>query len=339
MNTCRYTIPRSKTLYSSICVISLLLISALILFMAWSSGYASQTNGFDTDGALIPSNEIFHGGPPRDGIPSIDKPRFLSASNASFLKPDDRVLGVFHNNVAKAYPIRILNYHEIVNDKMGKDAIVVSFCPLCGTGMVFKSSIKGIDRSFGVSGLLYNSDMLLYDRESFSLWSQIMMQSISGPLKGTQLDPLAVSNTSWSDWRDKYPTTKVLSRNTGFSRNYDSSPYPGYLKSESVMFPVSNFVAKYHPKELVIGLQIGKSFKAYPFSELGKADKKVLNDTLGGVRLSVLYSAKHRTGSVYNENNEEIPTVISFWFAWAAFHPNSEVYLANGPKESNGDPK
>ena len=304
-----------------------LLAVIIILLTACSSGLASPTNGFDIRGALVPENEIFHGGPPKDGIPSIDKPKFLPASGSHGLKPEDRVLGVFHNGIAKAYPIGILNYHEIVNDKFGADAIIVSYCPLCGTGMVFDANIKGIDRQFGVSGLLYNSDMLLYDRESMSLWSQIMMQSISGPLKGETLKPLVVANTSWSHWRARHPSTLVLSRDTGFSRDYDRTPYPGYSKDSTIMFPVNNLaVARYHPKELVIGLQIGNTYKAYPFSELAKSGKQTIIDIVGNRSVPIRFDAKHRTGEVYDTTGAEIPTVISYWFAWIAFHPDSEVF-------------
>lgn len=303
-----------------------LLGTLILLVIVWSPGFASATNGFDISGALVPENEIFHGGPPRDGIPAIDRPKFISAGEATFLNPEDRVLGVFHNSIARAYPVLVLNYHEIVNDRFGNDAIVVSFCPLCGTGMVFSASVKGVNRQFGVSGLLYNSDMLLYDRESESLWSQIMMQAISGPLKGTTLEPLAVANTSWADWRSRHPDTQVLSRDTGYARNYSTSPYPGYEQSETVMFPVSHFASQYHPKELVIGLQVGKEYKAYPFSELAKTGKTKITDTFASQQLTILFSTRHRTGTVMDANNNEIPAVISYWFAWMAFHPDSAVY-------------
>ena len=300
--------------------------SVFLLVTVWSSGFASSTNGFDISDSLVPQNEIFHGGPPRDGIPAIDRPKFISAGDAAFLNPEDRVLGVFHNGFARAYPVLILNYHEIVNDHFGEDAVVVSFCPLCGTGMVFSASVKGVNRQFGVSGLLYNSDMLLYDRESESLWSQIMMQAVSGPLRGTTLKPLAVAHTSWADWKSRYPGTQVLSPATGYERDYSRSPYPGYEQSEMIMFPVSHYAAQYHPKERVIGLQLGKSFKAYPFSELAKTGKHKINDVVAGKKVTIHFNTKHRTGSVRDENNREIPAVISYWFAWMAFHPDSAVY-------------
>ena len=317
---------RQRLSFGSFLGAMFLLAIVFLLVTVWSSGFASPTNGFDVTGALVPEGEIFHGGPPRDGIPALDEPKFIAADKASFLNPDDRVLGLYHNGIARAYPILILNYHEIVNDKFGKDAVVVSFCPLCGTGMVFSSAIEGVNRQFGVSGLLYNSDMLLYDRESESLWSQIMMQAISGPLKGLTLEPLAVTHTSWQDWKSKHPNTQVLSRDTGYSRDYSRSPYPGYEQSTMVMFPVSNISARYHPKERVLGLQIENIFKAYPFSELAKSRSSKIADVVAGKSITVIFNSKHRTATVLDANQKEIPGVISFWFAWVAFHPETEIY-------------
>jgi hypothetical protein len=137
--------------------------------------------GFDFSKHSIPLYEIYSGGLPKDGIPSIDNPKFVTGPKAEegFLSNKDRVLGIFSNGKAKAYPIRILNWHEIVNDQIAGKSIVVTFCPLCGTEMIFDSTINGRSASFGVSGLLYQSDMLLYDRETESLWSQIKSSSVN----------------------------------------------------------------------------------------------------------------------------------------------------------------
>ena len=124
------------------------------------SGYSfSNDNGFDLTESLIPADQIHHGGPPRDGIPSIDQPHFVKAENAHFLKPNDRILGLAYKGIARAYPIKILNYHEIVNDNIHQQAIIISYCPLCGSGMAFKTKMNQNDNTFGVSGLLYNSEI------------------------------------------------------------------------------------------------------------------------------------------------------------------------------------
>ncbi len=286
---------------------------------------ASRTNGFDLSDTLVPSAQIHHGGPPRDGIPAIDEPKFVNIGGVNFLEDDDRVLGMHRNGTVKAYPIRILNYHEIVNDKFGDEAVVVSFCPLCGTGMAFSANVGGETHSFGVSGLLYNSDVLLYDRETESLWSQIMRKAISGKMKGTSLGQLALTHTSWRDWRERHPNTLVLSTDTGHARNYNRSPYAGYETTSKVFFPVSNKNAKYHPKELVMGLKLGDQTKVYPFAELSKGPS-VVNDSFAGRLLRIEFDARHRNGRIVDQHGKEIPTTIAYWFAWVAFHPDTEVF-------------
>ncbi len=205
--------------------------------------------------------------------------------------------------------------------------MVVSFCPLCGTGMVFSATVAGKSSSFGVSGLLYNSDVLLYDRETESLWSQIMQEAVSGPLIGTRLQHLPASHTTWQDWRQRHPETLVLSTDTGFRRDYNRTPYVGYEQSEQIWFPVANRDDRYHAKELVIGLELNGEHKAYPFVELARHDNQ-FSDQVGGQSVRVEFDPEHQTGRVVDSSGAEIPTVIAFWFAWVAFHPDTAVFEA-----------
>ena len=204
----------------------LLLCLALLATGAPATLLAQQMNGFDLRGSLIPSEQIHFGGPPKDGIPAIDKPDFTSAGLATFLRDDDTVLGMVRGGVARAYPVRILNWHEVVNDRFDQDAVVVTYCPLCGTGVAFDARIDGRVLSFGVSGLLYNSDVLLYDRQTQSLWSQLLAQAISGPMKGRRLAMLPLTHTTWVDWRKSHSATQVLSTNTGQTRSYEATLTP-----------------------------------------------------------------------------------------------------------------
>lgn len=135
---------------------------------------AQQMNGFDLSGALIPTEQIYYGGPAKDGIPAIDSPKFTPGEFAAFLFDQDPVLGIARGGISRAYPVRILNWHEVVNDRFHDEAVVITFCPLCGTGVAFNARIDGRVLSFGVSDLLYNSDVLLYDRQTQSLWSQLL---------------------------------------------------------------------------------------------------------------------------------------------------------------------
>jgi hypothetical protein len=299
----------------------------VVLLVLWDRhSNAGDRNGFDLAGALVPINEIHQGGPPRDGIPALDNPLFLPAQHAEFLQEDDYILGMSRNGISKAYPIRILNWHEIVNDHFGQEAVVISYCPLCGTGIAYSAYINGQARNFGVSGLLYNSDLLLYDRESESLWSQIEGKAISGPLKGRRLNPLTVLHTTWSEWRKQHPGSLVLSTETGHRRDYGRDPYDGYQDSEALYFPVKHLDRRYHPKERVIGVELNGVFKAYPFTELGRLKSQVLKDQVGGVEIEIRFNVPLRSGQVFNSAKTELPSVNSFWFAWAAFHPDTAVF-------------
>lgn len=290
---------------------------------------ARVLNGFDLSGSLIYQGHIMPGGPPKDGIPAIDKPQFESAAQAGWLKPDDRVLGIWHNGIARAYPIAILNWHEIVNDRFDDQPVVVTYCPLCGSGVVYRSEVGGRALNFGVSGLLYNSDVLLYDRQTDSLWSQLHHRAITGPMKGKVLTPLAASHSRWQDWLARYPESQVLSRETGTERDYSRNPYGDYDDSALLYFPVEFMSQAYHPKERVIGVELNGVTRAYPFSELARrGEQGEFNDTFAGTELRIVYDAVARDAQVYLADGQPLPVVNLFWFAWYAFHPGTEVFKA-----------
>ena len=292
-----------------------------------NNALAATKNGFDLANATIPQGQILGGGPPKDGIPAIFEPRLIAAISASYLKPDDRVIGVELDGVSRAYPISILNWHEIVNDKINQHSFAVTYCPLCGTGVAFYAKLRGKDAEFGVSGLLYNSDVLLYDRETESLWSQILGEAISGELVGEKLNAIPISHTTWRDWLKQHPDTMVLSEDTGFSRDYSRNPYQGYEKSRSLYFQVNNEApATYHPKEQVIGLEVEGVFKAYPFVELDKWGLSKFEDTINGARITIVWDSVNRAVKLYDKNGDRIAGVQGFWFAWFAFHPDTLIF-------------
>lgn len=296
----------------------------VFIFIIGQKLTAQDFKGFNLENSIIPLEDIRDGGPPKDGIPAIDHPKFLAGSK-SRLNNNSRILGVFHNDIAKAYPISILNYHEIVNDFFNEDPVVITYCPLCGSGIAFDAEIKGNAKTFGVSGLLYNSDVLLYDRQTESLWSQLMYKSISGPMVGEVLTMLHTENTTWRKWQAKHPNTLVLSYETGFNRDYDKNPYPDYENSTSIFFPVSDRNSLFHPKEYVVGIEINGKFKAYPFSELEKSNG-VVHETFQGKALKIVYDAEHKSAEIFNDSEKPIPSIINFWFAWYTFHPETEIY-------------
>ncbi|MCP4696278.1 MAG: DUF3179 domain-containing protein [Gammaproteobacteria bacterium] len=300
----------------------------LLTLLSTAACGGSTKNSFDLQGALIPLEAVSSGGPAKDGIPAIDAPHFVAADKADFVNDRDFVLGLARQKTAKAYPIAILNWHEIVNDTIAGEAVVVTFCPLCGTGMAYEATIAGKKTDFGVSGLLYNSDVLLYDRPTQSLWSQLLAKAVTGPLKGTRLKLIPLAHTTWQDWKSRHPNTLVLSTETGAARDYTDTPYKGYEQSEQVWFPVTDWSKRYHPKARVIGIEIDGKFKAYPFVELSKTGKKQVNDRFAGRELVVRFSKKHRSAAVYTQAGEELPGIIAFWFAWYTFHPETAVFEA-----------
>jgi len=312
---------------------SVILVTALMLATA---AQALELNGFEVGNAQIPPAAIERGGPPRDGIPALDAPRFESVQQARWLKPEDRVLGIQRNGVARAYPVAILNWHEIVNDVIGGEAVVITYCPLCGTGVAFAARINWLDTHFGVSGLLYNSDVLLYDRETKSLWSQILGRAVSGKMAGQTLPRIPLMHTTWQDWRTRFPHSEVLSTRTGYDRDYTRNPYQGYANSRSVWFSVAQQDERLHPKAWVVGVEMNGFFRAYPFDELALTDGTV-RDTLGGATFTVHYDAVHRNAWVEDARGETIATIAAYWFAWQAFHPDTEIFSTTAHKESHHD--
>lgn len=296
-----------------------------LVLLLWQVAFADVINGFDLSDTLIPRAEIAHGGPPRDGIPALTDPRFEPATAVSGMRDDERVLGLVRNGIAKAYPLSILTWHEIVNDRFGDEPIVVTYCPLCFTGMAFEAALDGRRHHFGVSGLLYNSDVLMYDRESESLWSQLLRQAVSGPHKGLQLKHVAMINTTWGHWRARHGDTLVLSRETGHRRDYGGDPYAGYERSPDVLFPVKFRAQGYHPKEQVLGIEIDGVARAYPVSELARGPAE-FRDRIGEREVIVRYDDASISGEILDPDGKVLPSVLAYWFAWYAFNPETQVY-------------
>lgn len=300
-------------------------VGAATILAAWLGLRDTSPTTFDLRRHSVPLDQIVDGGPGRDGIPALLDPLFVPVREASFLSDEDRVLGLRLGHRAKAYPIKILNWHEIVNDSLDGKPIAVTYCPLCGTGIAFEAAFRGQPHTFGVSGLLYQSDLLMYDHQTESLWSQVGMQAVAGPLTGQKLTPIFLEHTSWVDWRTAHPATLVLSTKTGSIRNYDRDPYLGYADRRDLMFDTTHFDPSYHPKEWVVGVEINGVAKAYPFSELKQAGHSI-NDQIGGRSVVIGFNQESRTASVFDANGTPIPSIMGFWFAWYAFHPDTQVF-------------
>lgn len=289
----------------------------------------------------MPLDEIHQGGPPRNGIPAVSNPVFEPVSDAQWLAPSYRVLAIVIDSDARAYPIRIMNWHEIVNDIVGGLPVVISYCPLCGTGMAFDRRddrrAGGKPLTFGVSGLLYNSDVLMYDRETESLWSQIMMKSVSGRMRGKSLRLLPLEHTTWSDFKTRHPNGKVLSLETGYTRDYGRNPYTGYAVSPQLYFPVAHHDDRLFAKAEVVGVVLDGVAKAYPIQRL-KTQPPEFHDTIGGTRIIVRYDRVSDSARLFDVHEKEISVVRAFWFAWAAFHPRTEIFSKDGGSGRNAKP-
>ncbi|MEM1433538.1 MAG: DUF3179 domain-containing protein [Pseudomonadota bacterium] len=287
-------------------------------------------NGFDLSNLEVPRRYVSQGGPPKDGIPALDAPRFVAAPDAStWLEDEAPVLGLELRGVQKAYPLSILNWHELVNDRYGSQPVLISFCPLCGTGMGFEAALDGERLVFGVSGLVYNSDLLFYDRQSESLWSQIDRRAVSGPLRGRTLTQLPLQRMTWAQWRERYPNTVVLDREQGFSRDYSDDPYAGYEQSRRLFFKVAGRIPKdYHHKEKVVGLRRGEDRLAIPYKELRALGQPSLQVRVGDETLTIRWHDAQSTVEVLDAEGTPAVHTIAFWFAWYAFHPETRIYRA-----------
>jgi hypothetical protein len=285
----------------------------------------SAFNGFNVRNAIIPVAEIRSGGPPRDGIPSIDRPKFIRTDQVDYLRPDDLVVSVTAEGKTRAYPLRILVWHEIVNDQMGTQAFAVTYCPLCGTAMVFDRRINGRTLTFGVSGLLYQSDMLLYDRQTESLWSQLAMASVAGKQVNTELTWLPSEHLTWAAWKQKHPKGQVLSLDTGFNMDYFGTVYAGYETSPGTMFPVPVRRTELPTKEWVIGVIVDGIARAYPLRSLPA--NQIVRDEVNHTALEITFDPVSQHAVVrQEETGNSVSYVKAYWFAWQAFYPQTGIW-------------
>jgi hypothetical protein len=268
------------------------------------------------------------GCPFKDCIPSIDNPKFESAGSADeWLDDTDIVFALEYEGEVRSYPQRILNWHEIVNDEVAGDPLAVTFCPLCGSALAFDRGVDGQILEFGVSGKLHNNDLVMYDRETETLWQQITGEAIVGELFGKRLKQIPLNGMRWSQFKEQFPDAKVLSRDTGFSRNYDIYPYGDYEEDASPLFPVQGGVdSTIHPKALVYGVEVGEGkYKAYPEEKLIRLQSNKLEDSIDGVDLEIMYN-NGDIRVVRLDTGEEIAATRLFWFAWKAFRPETKLY-------------
>jgi hypothetical protein len=247
---------------------------------------------------LIPKDQIHDGGPGKDGIPALTDPAFVSADAANFLSDNDLVLGVLIGNVVRAYPHPILDWHEIINDSPGGMNLSITYCPLTGSGIAWDRNQSGGPTTFGVSGLLYNSNLIAYDRGTNSNWSQMRLQCVNGPLQGTEAQTYRVIETNWKTWKQLYAQSEVVSVNTGYSRPYGNYPYGDYKTSPFLIFPAANDDGRLGRKDRVHGVIIGDRTKVYPLASFGDTTS-VINDVFNGTPLIAVGNTQKNFAAMY----------------------------------------
>lgn len=327
-------------------------------------GTGTATGPLTENDWLVPESRVLDGGPGKDGIPSIDAPQFSSADQVPEFMFEELVVGIVHDGIARAYPHSILDWHEIVNDDIGDLSVAITYCPLTGTGIGWSRIVNGKKTTFGVSGLLFDSNLMPYDRETDSTWSQQRMQCVNGELRGENPEPIVVTETTLNTWLEAYPDSEILNDDTGFSRSYGVYPYGDYRNNNGrILFPLTNDDDRLPSKERVLGIFDGEDVYAVAFSS--NSGSEILNENIGGQDLVVVRNTDKNfiqafwnpngldfsvaegnnvsrlmvdgAGNTYNLAGEIVDgpntggrleqpvSFIGYWFSWGTFYPDTEI--------------
>lgn len=282
---------------------------ALLFLVSCGGGSGSDTPA-GTAAWSIPVDQVLDGGPGKDGIPSIDNPIFELTGDNTDTIGDMLVIGVRYDGETKAYPHDILNWHEIVNDGDVDAPFTVHYCPLTGSAMAWEGRPADGNPTFGVSGLLYNSNLILYDRETDSHWSQMLGQSVEGQRRGATPDGIQVVETTMATWRAMFPDSKIMTRNTGHNRNYDVSPYGNYTTNRSLLFPVTSTDNRLHIKHRVIGIRSNSDSKAYQIDGFGSSTQTI-NEQFGNQPIVVVGNSSANIAAIYSRELSD-GTILTF---------------------------
>ncbi len=278
---------------------------------------------YNLDGLTIPEEEI-HTLLPRDAIPALTDPKRQPLTEASWLPDSARVILVEVKNEALAVPLRVLNWHEIVNTTVGGEPIAATYCPLCDSATLFSRRLPRTDDAepvtleFGVSGALYNSNVLMYDTTHKALWSQLAMRAVSGPSAGTALKILPIKLVTVAQLKGTHPTIEVVADETGHGRDYAVDPYERYFSSERLMVPVREVGDALPAKTLGVGIATGTRAWFVPADTI--ADHPTVSTPAGDVTLD-----RTDAGVVVTSAPEGVRTAQAFYYSWSAFYPETEV--------------
>ncbi|MBX3354669.1 MAG: DUF3179 domain-containing protein [Phycisphaeraceae bacterium] len=352
-------------------VAALLLVVGIVLWSlvgVWSGrgrvgdGTSVESYGFDLSNLRVPRETFVASGMARDGLPALDNPVVLDGREIPTINTQrrrklvvstDRVLGVVVDGIARAYPLRVLNGHEVVNDEIAGVPIVVTYSPLGDAAAVFSRRIGERTRRFGVSGLLDRSNLVFYDRdtESPSLWGQLSMEAIAGPLAGTPLEPLpGVVITTWAAWLARHPHSEIIDGDPALGRRYASTSYTRYFTNNSFLFPMppapsspqeTPALARKAPVVALRDPRDASKWMVLPTERirvaLGRSDSGEIE--VDGLRLRAEVTAAHAPGEPAGArlepfDGDPLMTVPSLWFVWRAFHPDAQIEVITRPEES-----
>ena len=339
-------------------------------YLAWKAELFSRIDPryksvfYEGAPSRIRLQEVVFGGVPVEGIPALDNPAHIPAAEAKYLSDTERVFGVSVGGEARAYPLRILDWHEMANDVLGGEPVTLSYCTLCGSGVLYKTRTPaGQPYTFGTSGLLYRSNKLMIDRQTLTLWNNLTGEPAVGRLarSAVRLPVLPLTITTWKEWRSRHPGTTVLALDRDMERRWGFSYVPGAAdrRRAGVKFPVWLKSDALDPKAEIYAVRLGEAAKAYPLERALK--ERVINDTLAGEALVVVADPESGAVRVYRrggrtfapganprelvdergrrwsveENSlvaegdsplERLPGHQAFWFGWYSFFPRSELY-------------
>jgi len=304
-----------------------------LLALAGASGAEDSLEGFAIGNLSVDRSLLVSGGPGRDGIKVVDAPEFSHIGEATWVGRDTEVIGVELDGQARAYPVRMLEYHQIVNDELAGVPIAVTYDPLSGTPATFRRKLGDRTLHFAVSGLLYNHNFVLFDRETESLWSQFLGRAIAGPLVGTKLERLVTRQETTGVWIARHVDSLFMRPPFPEKVFYQLSPYASYWVEDATLYPVAAKDETYHAKELVLGVEVGDVTRAYLGSILTREGGRV-DEKIDGKRVRVAYDTE--TGTFQYDVDEGVRVTEAYWLAWKAFHPKTEIWHAGANGGSDG---
>lgn len=306
----------SKPAYSLWCAAILALASGVTV-------QAGEINGFDTSSEVLNENTLVRVGPIDFPMVSLDEITLESVADTDW-NDEDFVLGVALNGEARAYPLPMMVWHQLANDVLGDVPILVTFCRMCGAGIVYDRVVGDQTLSFGMSGLIYRADILLYDRETQSLWSRFLDEAVAGPSAGSPVLGLPNQLETLGEWKSKFPESTIVSRENSYGIDYSTAPMGGSTSSDGVFTTLPREL-RYHPAMPVVGMQQNGKVKAYPAAEI-LTEGGSIEDSFEGVSVNLTYTVTDQVfkTSIDPSTEHEITT----WHKWATEFPGTEIFTA-----------